>query len=377
MTKDLTGRHNLFPFSTARLLRLLISAFVLSPVFVKAASKDLCRQSLQTPSKNTPHVDSDFRPNPQLRRLFETSIAFSDDLIHFKNSNPRKQFDLAVERLKAQGIEYAIVTPDNFFSRLIRRPKLTIIPAEKGHTLNQMAFKLKRQMDVTLVYEPHELVDGLLAYYTDGIKEIALPHTTVFTGIPDLSVYHEIRHAAMDNKTAKGKPTPYEGSYHNSKKQGKKAGSYASYLSFQEIATYSQDAKYAYRAIYDPSMSLLSESQFRELANEAALEIHRAKNMIKKSRQLLLNAIAMLDNKQGRIYLTEHNDQFIEFEIVVDRHIQYYFTIPLVEPFNNTSSTVENLLRQHILKIDALAEQKLEDVEAYYMDLLEDGLVKN
>lgn len=359
---------------------LSLAGLIIGGSFPAAANPlpaDRCQTSLQFNDNKESDSSAPFPANPRLSVLLENGDAFSKDGISsfFYGSSFRRQFEIAQKQLRILGVEFEIEKSNGIIEKLLKKPKLIIRASKNGSQLNQLAFALKKSLGVSLIYKPHDLGNTVAAYYLDFTKEICLSHNNIMSGKLDITTFHEIRHAALSSKLARGNPTLYEGNYYNSGNVNKD-DTYGSYLSFQEISTYSQDAKYAHRAVYDPSAEKLSDANYRTLARNAGYEIRHAGLIIKKAQEHIQEALHLVNSGKGTIHLVDSNDRFLVLDLIMNDDVRFDFTIPLEAPINEMSSPLRELLSQHIRKLDNLAGEKRDYVRDLYKDLIDDGLIK-
>lgn len=321
---------NCMPFLTQLLWGLLLISFSsegfaqAQGVFCQMALNDIPMEdkiiSIQTTGLRTVE-------NPQLLRLFDNQKEFgaNDELQKFMTKPPRQQYEEAKRILEHHRVVFSEGADQRLWG-LIKKNILIISPIADGAPLNRLAYSLHKTMGVSLTYNPHRLAYGSAAYFTSATNEIGIPHNVALSGKPDISLFHEIRHASLDSKLKKDQPSLFEAEAVLADKDIPVHHSYDNYLSFQEIETYFQDAKYAYLVSRNTQIEGLPSKVQRQFLNKVADTIRLSLGVYSIAGRRLHHAYQLLSHGGGKVQVKRLSDRILLFELK-DRTYNYDFKI--------------------------------------------------
>lgn len=189
--------------------------------------------------------------------------------------------------------------------------------------VNTLSRSLYDKYGVQLVYDPTVVKNSTKGAYQPNKKILFVSEFTAATGEPDLTLLHEIRHAAMTSKEKAGKPALINGMAAKWAPRwpwgAKSESSYKSYFSLQEVATWFQGFKY----------QLLTLNQ---LARSNRLSAKKAQELIDKidfdALEVINDSLSLVDYeisyyKRGPKRLTGYNEsRGIQF---VDINLTHFF----------------------------------------------------
>jgi hypothetical protein len=291
----------------------------------------------------------------------------SPEFLEFETLNPQQKFGITKERLQSNGVEFDVLT-DAILVIFKKQNKIQILPKKNGVQLNELAFILKKQLNVNLIYNPFLLDTLSEAYFLPETMELGLSDLVAFTGLPNISLYHEIRHAHLTNQLYKGQPTLYEGYVINSESPSKSKFPYDKFLSFQEVSTYYQDSKYHLLAIKQPSFKELPSEEKIRMVFDSQLMVKLAIRVVKLCLQRLELANEILNSGKGSISIKKSllKNKYIRV-VIEDDQYKFLFVVPTNGLYRK--GLEEPMLTQHLVKMKKDFKNKLEKLEEINLQL--------
>jgi hypothetical protein len=338
----------------------------ISQMGLAQTNEDRCRQSLQVKDDKANLVDSsstpEWRRNPGIDKLFESQYSDirSVDYQFLITQKPEEQIEKVRSAFQKNGIDFSEGQDRRFFG-LVKSTKLIVAPNPQGAILNQLANHLYQRMGVTLTYNPRALFDGSTAFYLPSLNEIGIPHAVALSGNPNISVFHEIRHAALANKSRKGTPSLYEATAVKTDKEIPSNHPYDDYLTFQEISTYFQDANFAYHASLSPRVLELSWAEQRRFFNRVADSLRHSKSILEFAGRRLDHAVKIINGGAGKIIVAQKAGQSLRMTLY-DRSYDFSFNFGLVAAPSKAEE--RQFLLNHIEEIKAAQQKKLERLDS-------------
>lgn len=241
--------------------------------------------------------------------------------------SPAERLKLAFDLIKKRDV----VVEESHVSSwlgLKKRPVLKFSIHGKSY-LNTLSRSLYDKYGVQLVYDPTVVKHSTLGAYQGNKKILYVSEFTAATGEPDLTLLHEIRHAAMTSKEKAGKPAIINGMAVKWMPRWpwgyKSESSYKSYFNLQEVSTWFQGFKY----------QLLTLNQ---LARANRLSAKKAQELIDKidfdALEVMNDSLFLVDYeisyyKRGPKRLTGYNgSKGIQFGDLNPAHF-FIHTVPL------------------------------------------------
>ncbi len=165
-----------------------------------------------------------------------------------KLSSSKAKARFVADRLIEKSVDVEIRKARSRTFPRLNESVVAIVPHQNGSYLNFLAFQMKQNFGVELVYST-KFANGALASYHPAQKRIYISSYSALTGFVDHFLMHEIRHAAMGHHEEKNQHDIVNGDiqkywltkYPWLKTKGM---AYADGMSLQEFRTYYQDRSF-------------------------------------------------------------------------------------------------------------------------------------
>ncbi|MEY4615578.1 MAG: hypothetical protein RJB66_538 [Pseudomonadota bacterium] len=327
---------------------------------------DQCQMSLRDstliPTPVMLEAEVLLRDNPQLFRLFESQYRLlqSEEYRLFVKLKPEEQLENARRAFEKNGVT-VLEDVQKRYLVLTKSSKLVIVPDDQGSVLNRMAAKLHKTMGVSLTYNPRQLMDGSTAYFQSATNEIGIPHLVAISGEPNVFLYHEIRHASYTHKLRTGDPSLFEGLVVMTNRDIPTTHPYELYLSFQEIGTYFQDAKYAYKASLSPQLNELSTVEQKQFVNGVSYSLQHSIGMLSFAARRLDHAVKIIKGGAGVIRITESAAKKLKVSLTDN---MYEFSFSLGETDLPSKAEERAFVLNHVNRMIEEQQMRLERLEA-------------
>jgi|GEM_PF-6579687 len=276
-----------------------------------------------------------------------------------QKQEPEARLKYAAQKMKEADIDISVVDGE-----------IIIVPIKNGAELNRLAYKLQELYGTVVSYDPNIKV---MAQFSSHANTINISHLAAYTGKPDVSFYHEVRHAVLSFRKKQGRPSWSELDYvawpFFSDKNVK---NYRKYMTFQEVETWAQDSRLIVKGLKQDLKSLDSKDlqEATEALSGVNTEMNQALTVMGEARDRLIYILSRFD--QGKGYLNEQlqveNGVLIENDLVgfkmttVKGH--FNFAVPKnllkkpVSPTAEDKKTIGVYLRENMLaKMDKKIEQ--------------------
>lgn len=353
-----------------KLLIGLLKKFILIPLFylnnptafAQLSPTNSCRYLFEEPVISEDALEKSIE-RPFLNTLIQNQYSqrYDPEFLAFEKMKPTQKFQLAQEKLNKLGISNEVMS-ESFLGIFKKQKKILILPKQNGTPLNELAFTLKKQLNVDLVYNSYLLDKLSEAYFLPQTMELGLSDLIVFSGEPNITLYHEIRHASFTQKLLRGSPSLYEGHVINSGPIINAKFPYEKFLSFQEVSTYYQDSKYHLLAIKQPSFNKLPSEDKIRLVFDSQLMVKLAIKVLKLSLQRLAVANEILESKRGQIFVKKSFSKHKYIQVNLEE-AQYKFLFSIPTNGYYRQGMEEDLLSLHLLKMNIDFKTKLEQLE--------------
>ena len=254
-----------------------------------------------------------------------------------QKQKPFERLAYAAQKLRDAGVDIHVDVND-----------LVIVPVKNGNELNHLAYKLQENFGTVVGYDPN--IASVAVFYP-AANLINISHLAAYTAKPDTSFYHEVRHAVLTARKKAGRASWSEVDFSAWPFfADKKVRYYRKSMSFQEVETWAQDARYALKAfkyLYAP----LQEAKLQETYDALygiQVEMTQVLEVFGEARHRLEYILSRYDLGKGTMSMTESlfdgariEGDFIQYQAITKKGY-FGYLIPKAILKNPMSPTAED-----------------------------------